>query len=216
MTRRLCFVLVLCAFAAAPTRAELHTYSFGCITNNSVIDAGIGEAQFFVEVTEPAGGGVLFEFWNEGPAASSITDIYFYDGVLLGYGEVSLTPSSGVSYSEGAAPGSLPDWPQPQISATRVFSADSDSPVQPSGINPGESLGILFTLAAGETFQQVIAGLDAGITSPMASGVITIGIRAQGFADGGSESFVHAPLPAAVLLGMLGLGAAGLKLRNLV
>jgi len=219
MERKMSFVLLVCALAATAARADL--YNFECITNNSAVDAAIGESQFSVLVT--SGGTtqdgreqVLFEFQNAGPAASSITDVYFYDGALLDYGDVSLMPSGGVSYSEGADPGSLPGWPQPEIYATRVFSADSLPAVQPNGINPGESLGVLFALASGTTFQDVINGLNGGITDPMTAGNITIGIRAQGFADGGSESFVHAPLPGAVLLGLLGLGVAGLKLRKLV
>jgi len=213
MKRRLCFVLVLCAFAAAPMKADLYSYGFSCITDNKVTDAGIGEAQFFVEVTPgPMEDQVLFTFQNTGPAASSITDIYFYDGMLGDL--IGLAPHGDVFFTEGATPRSLPGWPGPAIKATDVFSADSAPPVQPNGINPGESLDVLFTLTDERTFQDVISALNAGITDPMASGVLTIGIHGQGFADGGSESFVHAPLPAAVLLGMLGLGVAGLKLRK--
>jgi hypothetical protein len=40
-------------------------------------------------VTDIHGGQVLFEFSNAGPASSSITDVYFDDGTLLGTAELT-------------------------------------------------------------------------------------------------------------------------------
>ena len=52
---------------------------------------------------------------------------------------------------------------------TLGFSADSDPPVQSLGVNPGESLGIIFDLQPGGTFADVVGEL--------ASGALRIGIH---------------------------------------
>ena len=57
------------------------------------------------------------------------------------------------------------------------------APAQPNGVNPGESLGIVFDLIGGQAFADTIAAL--------ADGGLRIGIHVQGFEDGGSESFVN-------------------------
>ena len=78
-------------------------YGFQGITSNSLNDVAIGEAQLSVDVTAVAGNAhqVLFTFTNAGPLASSITDVYFDDGTLLGI--ASISGSSGVSFSREQA-----------------------------------------------------------------------------------------------------------------
>jgi hypothetical protein len=124
---------------------------------------------------------------NIGPAASSITGIYFDDGTLLGI--ASIQSGSGVSFSQGASPGNLPgaNNASPAFVTTAGFSADSNPPTQPNGVNPGESLGITFNLQGVQTFDDVL--MDLG------DGSLRIGVHVQGFAGGGSESFVNAPAP---------------------
>jgi hypothetical protein len=89
----------------------------------------------------------------------------------------------------GATPRNLPGASQasPRFETTNGFSADSESPTQPSGVNPGESLGILFSLRPGKSFADVLTHLG--------DGSLRIGIHVQGFAGGGSESFVNLPEP---------------------
>lgn len=59
-------------------------------------------------------------------------------------------------------------------------------------MNPGESLGVLFDLLAGVTYADTLVA--------MVTGELRIGIHVQGFASGGSESFINPPLepPATV------------------
>ena len=79
------------------------------------------------------------------------------------------------------------------------MSADSDPPVQPNGVNPGESLGITFNLAGGGTFDDVLAELG--------DGTLRVGIHVQAFDTGGSESFVNSPIPEPHAVALFAIGA---------
>jgi hypothetical protein len=195
-----------------------YTHGFTCITNESVPNTWIGQTQLLMHVSANVveDGWARFTFHNVGQASSSITDIYFYDGALFDHREATLSWSGDVQFSKGAAPPDLPGWEDP----TRVYSADSDPPTQPNGVNPREWLGITFALYTGDPKRLDDDKTYADVIADLGSGALRIGIKVQGFADGGSESFINnpypVPTPEAVLLGMLGLVAAGLKLRRLV
>jgi len=222
--------LVLVSVFILSTEARADLYGFKAITANSTIDPGIGEAQLSVDVTDPGSNRVLFTFSNAGPLASSITDVYIEDGPLLGL--VQIINSSSpllVNFEEGANPAMLPgseNMPVPLVSSDYFFSADSVSPPPLNGVNPGESLGILFSLKSNKTFYDVITAINTGFTAPdptimnpdgtisYEGTTIRVGIHVQAFGDGNSESFILTPIPASVVLGMLGLGVAGLKLRK--
>jgi len=205
MKKLLTISLIAAVMLAIGTPAKANvTYSFVCITNTSSTNAAIGEAQMFVDVSNLGGNNVLFTFRNIGPDASSICDVYFDDGALLGI--ASITGSGGVSFSQPATPANLPGGHTvlPPFVTTDEFSADSDPPAQPNGVNPGEWLGITFNLQTGQDFGDV--------TDDLASGALRIGIHVQAFPNGGSESFVNngvIPAPGAILLGSIGVGLVG-------
>lgn len=198
---------VFCAhLEAAPT------YSFVNITNNNAGDAAIGEAQLFVELFD-LGTQVNFAFTNIGPEASSITDVYYDNGSLLGIASID-NSDPGVQFSQDANPPDLPggETVVPPFEVTTGFLADSDEPPPINGVNPGEHLGILFNLVGGGTFADVV--------DELASGELRIGIHVQGFASGGSESFINngivdgdgngvIPAPGALVLCSIGAGCLG-------
>ena len=184
-------------------------YGFYNITNNTAADAATA-GQFSVEVIDAGSYQVDFKFRNAGPLASSITDIYFDDGTLLGIAQI-FNGGPGVSFSQGAAPPDLPggNTLTPAFDTTSGFLADSNSPAQPNGVNPGEWVTIRFDLQdtpVQKNYADTLAALANGED-------LRIGIHVQGYAGGGSEAFVNTtavvPLPAAAWMGMSLLGGVG-------
>jgi hypothetical protein len=213
----------LCAAVAGS--ADGATYSFVNVTANSVVDAAAGEAQLSVDVTSYSATQVLFTFMNTGASAMSIADVYFDDGSLLGLAFLIDSDDnggdSGVDFTQGASPPNLPGGNGINFNTTAGFLADSDPPAQPNGVNPGETLGVVFNLIGGQTLADVIAALDLGLANPGVDmlGGLRIGIHVQGFAGGGSESFVNGdtplvPLPAPAMLGLAGLAPLAIRRRR--
>ena len=196
--------LVMCA----PTPSHADQFSFSCITGNSATNCNILETQIFLDVTADANPNLVnFLFTNTGPAASSITDVYFSDlsPALLGLPSY-FTFSTGVSFSAGCSPGNLPGGGG-SFGFTTSYCADSDSPTQPNGVNPTEWLNIQYTLQGDETFADVIAALN--------NETYRVGVHVQGFANGGSEAGVHrVPEPSTMLLSVVGLASIAAPFRR--
>ena len=207
------FTLTLLSVAFFATTASAVPISFACITGNSVTDCATGEAQLSVEVTALVSGQVQFDFMNVGAGASSIADVYFDDGSLLAIASLidaddGVGGDPGVDFSLGATPPNLPgaNGASPSFVATTAFSSDSDPPVQPNGVNPGEMLSIIFDLQGTQNFADVIDELTTG--------ALRIGIHVQGFSGGGSESFVNNPVPEPGMALLMGLGLSILAGRR--
>jgi hypothetical protein len=217
-------VFILLTFLSAEARAEL--FGFGGISNDSGLSDQLAQ-QLCVNVTDAGVGQVLFTFYNnppdfpdfyipDDPVPSSITDVYFDDGSLLGIANI-FDEHAGVSFSSPATPGDLPGGSsiEPPFETTAGFSADSDTPVQPMGANPGESVGILFNLKDEQTFADVLAAIYKGFDDPLGGESLRIGLHLQSIGpESGSDSFIMTPVPGAVILGLLGLSVAGIKLRK--
>jgi len=206
---RVAAVLVsLLAFGIAP-QARAVTLGFDCLTNNLAGDCAIGEAQLTVDVIDLGGGTVEFHFKNAGPAASSISEVYFDDGSLLTLSAVIDGP--GVDFEPDANPPDLPGGEDavPPFQVTEGFLAESVPAPSINGVGPSEWLRIQFILQGGQGFADVIDELTTG--------ELRIGIHVIAFASGGSESFINPPIPepaTAVLLAGGLLALAGLRRRT--
>jgi hypothetical protein len=185
-------------------------FGFDRITNNGGA-AGV-DSQLSVEVSDEGAGQVRFTFANAGPLASSIADVYFDDGTLLGFSQIINGP--GVQFSSGASPGDLSGGNAIDFNASVGMTADSDSPTQPNGVNPGETLAIIINLINGQTYADTLAAMALSFANPGVDvyGGLRIGIHVQGFANGASESYVNrgprTPVPEPSSLALLGLGLA--------
>ena len=216
----LSLVVVLVVILSTEAQAEL--FSFEAISNNSGVSGTLAE-QLCVDVTGD-NGDVLFTFYNNynpdtglafntSPVESIITAVYFADGNLFsGPGYVDAN-STGVSFSDGASPSDFPH-PEPDVWTT-FFAADSDTSVH-NGVNEYPSsdpewVRIGFSLLENIDIDDVLYG----IRNPYSNDGLLIGLHVQsiGGPDGDSDWFVT-PVPGAAILGMLGLGVAGLKLRK--
>ncbi len=197
----LLFALGLVLVTGQEARAV--SYGFGCISNNLAVDCAIGEAQLSVEVIDVGGAQVEFKFTNVGADASSATDVYFDDGSLLAIN--SVINGVGVDFSAPASPSNLPGGGgvSPPFVTSLGFGVDSLPPTEPNGINPGETLSIIFDLIGGQMYADVLTELE--------SGALRIGLHVQGYGTTGSESFVNIPEPGTGLL--MGLGLALLARR---
>jgi len=225
LKRKLIVLLGVAAVLLVPLTAQAVTYGFYNITNNNAANAATA-GQYLVDVTAYAAtpaNDVLFLFTNSGPVASSICDVYFDDGTLLYLAQVF--NSTGVSFTQAEiSKVSPPDLPggnniTPHFNVTGYFKADTDPPVQPNGVNPGEQLGILFTLQPGEDVAHTVTALT--------NGDLRIGIHVQAIGTGGSESFVNnkipgggggvIPVPPTVWLlgsGLVGIGLLGWRRKK--
>ena len=109
---------------------------------------------------------------------------------------------SGVDFTEGGTPPNLPGGSTIGFVTTTGFLADSDPSTLPNGVNPTETLGIVFNLQIPGSFSEILGELE--------NGDLRIGLHVQGFTGGGSESFVNNPVPEPGVGLLLSLGLAGL------
>jgi hypothetical protein len=161
--------------------------------------------QLSVDVTDFGDGRVSFYFENAGPVPSSITNIYFDDGTLLGISE--LNSHADVSFVLGGNPSNLPGGNSltPPFNTTVEFNTSVEQNTA-DGVEVGQWLQILFNLQGVQNFADTIDAL--------LSGALRIGLQVRGIGDSGdSAQFVNnptpIPLPAGLVLLLSGLAGVG-------
>jgi hypothetical protein len=170
------------------------TYRFAHIVEpwdgpSELANGAVGEAQLFVDVSDFGSNRALFTFRNTGPEPCVIKGIYFDDGALLALAFVVNGP--GVSFTQDSiSPVSLGELPAgnnlvPPFVTTANFLADADNPsgIGKKGVDPYESVGIVFDLQSGMDFGDVLAFLE--------DGGLRIGIHVGSFDDTHAETFVN-------------------------
>ena len=220
----LSLVLVLLVILSSQAQADMYdpSWEWGLVENNSGSFSTYAD-QLSVDVTPFGAAMVDFTFSNKGPNPCSITGIYFEDGTLLGLASViALDPfaddpsRSGIVFGQPAHPSNLPGWGtlDPQFDVSSAFTVGANG--APDGVSPGESVVLRYMLLPGRTFDDVIAALNLGFTNPDPTeprNSLRIGLHVQDL-GAQSDSLILTPVPGAFLLGLLGLGVVGLKLRR--
>ena len=202
--------LALVFLVVLSTEARAKIFGFYNVTGNNTADAAAGEAQLTVDVTGEGSNKVMFTFINSDtisdPQEMFIRNVYFYDGMLSDPVITGPTTDNEVAFTTPSKPEALPGYEEGLL--TSFFAADRDT--HPAGtdwgINPGEYLSVTFTY-------DPLEYSYAALLSDIGNADVVLGIKVQGFEGGGSESFIT-PIPASVILGILGLGVVGLKLRK--
>ena len=209
-------ILVVCIFLITPARAGMR-YDFARITSNATEDIA---SQLSLEVTdlgeldETGINQVSFTFYNDGPVASSITNIYIDDGILDELVSISGSGDIVNFVHDSLSPENFPGGENlvPAFVPTISLSAGINPNPPVNGVNPGESVTVVYSLLDNLTYDDVIEALNQGLQG---FDSLRIGLHVQAIGDGAdSDSFVLVPLPATIVLGLLGLGVGGLKLRR--
>jgi len=198
------------AHSAAGASVDL---SFFRLTDSGAPDIA-GQIRLTVSGVEGQPGLIDFTFSNEVGTRSSITDIFFADGAILGKASVVQSGSLFVGARSTMAGANLLD---PEFVTTRAFRTaaglfnDNGSAVNPTGLDRAEDfVTFRFELKNGATTDDVTAALSAAATP---YGNIRVGVIARSIGgSGGSDSFsnfalLSVPIPAAAWTGVLGLGA---------
>jgi hypothetical protein len=209
MLRRLFVCLLTVAAISLYSRdAAASEFNFDCISNNSATNCSVLESQLSVTIGLNATDSSLvdFLFTNSGPAASSITDVYFDDPPPLLGSPGYISSSSGVGFAAGCSPGNLPGGNP--YGFTTAYCADSNSPTQQNGVNPTEWLRLSYTLQSGYTLDDVL--------NAIAESSFQVGIHVQGFANGGSEAAIMGVTPVLEPASgvLLGIGAVAALVRR--
>ena len=235
--------LIFIFLLAISTEAQAKLFGFAAITNNSGVEGDMA-LQLSVDVEAYGTNQVSFTFYNNAldpyqnasPVSGIITKVLFDDGALLGIANVFNGP--GVQFSQIGGT----DMPVLQggngspiyFETTAGFGTNADPPPPQNGVGPWdpslepwnpEYVQIVFNLESSLTSDDVIDAIYRGFTDPLNEDALRIGLHVQnlgGDLDGDgvpgdfSDSFILTPVPGAVILGILGLGVAGIKLRNFV
>ena len=203
------------AVAVLAPAAHAVVFGFQGITLNNPADVAIGTAQLTpgCDVAQ-CRHRCCSRFTMSAPGQSVIEQVFFEQGVLGSLASITnrpAYPSARICQSGQPAGGQLAE---PEV--RRGLRAGADSPAPFNGVNntlsDSETLGLLFNLAGGKTFSDVLSGL--GDSS------FRVGVHVIAYSSGGSESFINGPIsigipdPATAALLLVGAVGGGLLRRR--
>jgi hypothetical protein len=171
---------------------------FGCISNNSTTDCGIAEAQLLVDLTDAGGGQIEVEVSNAGPEQVVFTRILLQGSQVDAIADIADDPPD-VDF-EAVDPKNFPAGNSISPQFQGDLEATATNPMPHRGLGVGESLTLVVDLAAGVDFSDVVAAL--------LDGSLRLGVKAQAFESGGSETLVSLPVPEPVSGLLVGGGIA--------
>jgi hypothetical protein len=207
------------ALSVLSGQARADLFGFDALSNYSGDSAAIAP-QLVVNVTE-SGGDALFSFYNnwdpltlsqivpdaDGPIGV-ITNIFFMGGdSLLTNGYVDGDSGATVAFTSGST--SLPTDLQGLGFASALFTATAEPPRPTNGVGFYPDYGLEYVTVGFD----LLGGIDIeDVFSALGDKSLLIGLHVQ--AIGPDSDWFVTPVPGAVLLGLLGLGVAGWKLRR--
>jgi 3',5'-cyclic AMP phosphodiesterase CpdA len=198
------FVCLMTASAASAT-----SFSFHCISGDGGGDCTIPADTLWVDVQDEGSGEFSITLHNESEIRSPLTSLFVEDSEGLIAGLVEIDGSSGVSFEHGGKPPGLPSGTNEDFQEDWIFSALKPKPH--NGVGPGEELVIVFTLADGFSYEDVIAA--------MSDGTLRLGVHAPPFGAGGNHSLVTGgggliPVPEPSALALLTVACAAWAVRR--
>ncbi|MFG0256488.1 MAG: hypothetical protein ACF8GE_01140 [Phycisphaerales bacterium JB043] len=199
---------LLVAFQAQGAMVGLEPVSFNSETNAQIASSQIGFDFLDLGVDAVTGlSGFEITITNDGDEDSSVTMVMFDSDIIASINEMD-SDFDGVDFgftNKKVLPGGKPFGFDP----TAGLSLRANAPVRPNGVDQGESLVLSISLRDGYSWSDLVNGILDGSTR--------LGIHVQGFADGGSETFVNEKvlIPSPGALGLLSLaGIASARRRR--
>jgi len=173
--------------------SAMSEFGFGRLTSNT-FDIG---ANFKFQIFD-LGSQIGFRFLNNGPTASRIEEVYFYDGHLIKNGVLIAPTNALTNATSDVSPTNLPGF-NPTVNAlhlTRFYAADAGA--VGTGITAGGYADLKFDLLSGITYQRVLQDLTSNLSPPASATPFYVGIHVQAIGGNGgkSDSYLVSPTPA--------------------
>jgi hypothetical protein len=177
-------ILVLTAALTASTIAVYgELFAFSAITSNDTngYAQATGESQLFMDVVSLDAGQVSLTFTNAGPAASVVSAIYFDFAPELSLSFAAINNGPGVDFQLGPVkPKNLPGGQDLDNEFISNLGITAGNPKTRKGINPYEGMELVMYYDDSYDFLSALENEE-----------LRIGLHAQGFAGGYSESFIN-------------------------